>query len=130
MARDIVAFAVGVAVVVALYALYWAALAMDIDNPRVGITIVGFGYAVPIIAGGVTAWLSKQHQFAALLILGVVAAVLVAIINFVASALGFASDFPGASSISVVAGLSLLVQVPLVLVGGAIVGLWLRSRHA
>jgi hypothetical protein len=128
--RDIRAFIAGVAVFVALYALYWCALAVGGNELQVGIAIIGFGYAVPLIAGGVTAYLSGGYQFAAVLGLGFAGAGLVATINFVASSFGFSSDFPAAASIPIVAILSLLVQVPLVLIGGAVVRLWLRWRHA
>ena len=130
MSRDIRAFAVGVALFVALYAIYWLALAVGVNDERLGLAVAGLGYAVPLVAGGATAYLAGSHQFAALLALGVVGAASIGVINFVASALGASSDFPGAASIPLVAALSLFVQVPLVLVGGAIVGLWLRSRHA
>ena len=130
MSRDIRAFVVGVALFVALYAIYWLALEVGVNDGRLGLAVAGLGYAVPLVAGGTTAYLAGSHQFAALLGLGVVGAVSIGVINFVASALGAGSDFPGARSIPLVAALSLLVQVPLVLVGGAIVGLWLRSRHA
>ena len=130
MARDRLAFAAGLTVFVALYALYWLVLAVRLDNAALGFAVVCFGYAVPLLAGGVAAYISSQHQFAVLLLLGVTGAVAVSLINFAASSLGARVDFPGASSIPTVAVLSLLVQVPLVLVGGAIVGLWLRSRHA
>ena len=129
MARDTLGFAAGLTVFVALYALYWLVLAVRLDNVALGFAVMCFGYVVPLVAGGVAAYLSQQHQFGVLL-LGVTGALAVSFINFAASSLGARSDFPGASSIPTVAVLSLLVQVPLVLVGGAIVGLWLRSRNA
>ena len=130
MGRDALAFAAGLGVFVALYALYWAALAARLDSTALGPTVIGFGYAVPVVAGAVTAYLSRQHQFAKLLLLGLTSAVVLSIINFAGSSLGVGSDFPEASGIPIVAVLSLVVQVPLVIVGGAIVGLWQRSRQA
>jgi apolipoprotein N-acyltransferase len=100
------------------------------ESPLVGYAILGFAYLVPIIAGGVTAYHSRRRQFAAVLALGVTGAILVALINWVGSSVGIASDFPGMASVPLVAALSLLVQVPLVLIGGAVVGLWRRSKHA
>ena len=83
-----------------------------------------------MVAGGVTAFFAQRRQFAAVLALGVAGAILVSLINLVGSLVGIASDFPGLGSVPLVFGLSLLVQVPLVLIGGALVGLWQRSKHA
>ncbi len=130
MGRDLRAFVFGLAVFVALYMLYWIALATPLDESPAGHALMGLGYAIPLVAGGVTAYFSGEHQFAAVLSLGVVGSVVIAVINSLASAVGMRVDFPGLTSIPLVAALSLLVQVPLVLLGGAVVGLWLRSRHA
>ncbi len=118
MNRDFRAFAIGLAVFTALYSVFLL------------LPVYPLFFAIPLIAGGVVAYLSGRRQFAAVLSLGVVGSGVVAVLNFAASAIGLPSDFPGASSIPLVAALSLLYQVPLVLVGGAVVGLWLRWRHA
>jgi hypothetical protein len=118
MNRDLRAFAIGLAVFTALYAAFLL------------VPIYPVYFVIPLVCGGVVAYLSGRRQFAAVLGLGVVGSGVVAVLNFAASALGYPSDFPGASSILLVAGLSLLWQVPLVLVGGAVVALWLRWRHA
>jgi len=131
MHRDIRAFAVGVAAFVVLYAVYWAGLALALDaSPVFGYAVFGFAYLVPLVAGGVAAALAQRHQFATVLLLGIAGAVLVAVINFIGSSVGIPSDFPGLGSVPLVAALSLLVQVPLVLIGGAIVGVWQRRRHS
>lgn len=129
MNRDVRAFLAGTATFAVLYAAYFAAVTQA-SNHAVGTVLMVLAYVVPLVAGGVTAYLAGQRQFAAVFALGVVGAGLVAVINFVASSLGAATDFPGLASVPLVAALSLLVQVPLVLVGGAVVGVWLRSRHA
>jgi len=118
MNRDLRAFAIGLAVFTALYAVIFL------------VPVYPLYFAIPLIAGGVVAYMSGRRQFAAVLSLGVVGSGVVAVLNFAASALGVPSDFPGASNIPLVAAFALLWQVPLVLVGGAVVGLWLRGRDA
>ena len=131
MDRDVRAFGVGAVVFVALYTIYWVALARVRDvSPLFGHAVLGFAYLVPIVAGGVTALLSQRRQFAPVLALGIASAILVSLINAIGSSLGAPSDFYGFESIPLVAALSLLVQVPLVLVGGAVVGLWQSRKHA
>jgi len=51
MARDTLAFAIGLAVFVALWALYWLAVAARPQSVALGVAIVCFGYAVPLVAG-------------------------------------------------------------------------------
>jgi hypothetical protein len=118
MDRDFRAFAIGLAVYTALSVLYFAA------------PLFPLYFAIPVISGGVVAYLSGRRQFAAVFSLGVVGAAVGAALNFVASSLGAPSDFRRASDIPFVAVMSLLYQVPLVLIGGAVVGLWLRWRDA
>ena len=129
MNRDVRAFLAGTAAFAVLYALYFAAVT-QVSNNVIGAVLMGAAYVVPLVAGGITAYLAGQRQFAAVFALGIVGAGLVALINFGASSLGAPTDFPGLRSVPLVAALSLLVQLPLVLVGGAAVGVWLRSRHA
>jgi len=130
VSRDLRAFAIGLTVFVTLYAVDFLVLAQTEHMAGVGEVVVAVGYAIPVIAGGVTAFFCGGRDFASVAGVGIFGSLLVALLNALAALFGMPTDFSGWSSVPLVAVLSLFVQVPLALIGGAVVGKWLRPRRA
>jgi len=128
---DIRAVVVGLGIFVVLNLAYFSFLTWVNDVPSfVGALVYVSGYAVPVLAGAVTSFLARGRQFAAVLILGLAAAVCVGAINLFWSWLGLPTDLGDLTNFPVVVGLSLFVQVPLVVVGGALGGFLRNGLHA
>ena len=132
MKRDIQAFTAGLSVFFLLVLAYFllAAASGNSVSPVLGWSITSLQYAAPLVSGAICARIARDRQFLALLALGVAASVVVGVLNFALSALGLPADLGGVANLPWVIGLSLFVQLPLVLVGGAISAFLARNAHA
>jgi hypothetical protein len=127
MIADVRAIVAGIVVFVVLLIAYFALVTWVRDAPSF---LWLLGYTVPLLAGCVTGFMASRREFVALLILGVAAAICQGILNFVWGWLGLPTDLGGLRTLPWVVVLSLVVIVPLVVIGGTIGYLLHRGSHA
>ena len=118
MRRDIRAFSVGLGVFVALEVVFLG-LATQLTDvpPLVGWIVPALWYAAPLISGFVYGCIATKPSSTTVLLQGVASSICVGSLNLAADGLGVPVDLGGVQSLGWVVGLSMIVILPLVVLG-------------
>jgi len=112
-----------VLLVVHLALIAWA------SNSTLGVAVVLSSMAIPLVAGGVTAYVAGRRWFGVSLAVGAVGGGAIALLNLLTAWWGGSSRPPDVVEGMLMVVSSVVFEVPLVLIGGAVVFLSLRGRY-